>query len=92
MACIENIRRYVASRTAQPLLGLGDSVHRIHTGHELEAEIEFSDLAAVVAAHQRMVDALQDAKDFIDPETDPPPFGNRELLRRIDAALKAGTS
>jgi hypothetical protein len=39
-------------------------------------------------ALRRLLDALDDARDFVDPDTSPPPFDNRELMRRIDAALE----
>jgi len=34
---------YARAREAQPLVGLGDEIHRIHTGSEHEAVIQLSD-------------------------------------------------
>ena len=59
---IAAIRRYVEMRQAQPLKGLGDSVHSIHSGTEYEAELRFSDLEAVVATIQASSELSADAQ------------------------------
>lgn len=41
--------RYAEMRSAQPLSGLGDIIHCIHTGSPFEAEIRLSDCEAARA-------------------------------------------
>lgn len=50
---VDAVIRYIEMRKAQPLRGLGDSIHVIHAGTEFEAELKFSDLEALVAALKR---------------------------------------
>lgn len=44
---LRRVQHYVAMRRAKPFLGLGDSIHCIHTGTEWEAELTFSDMSAI---------------------------------------------
>lgn len=43
------VRRYVEMRDAQPLKGLDETIHAIHTGTDFAAELRLPDLRAVLA-------------------------------------------
>lgn len=44
----KNIIKYLEMRRRQPLTGLSDSIHTIHTGTPYEAEITIADLEATI--------------------------------------------
>jgi hypothetical protein len=44
----EAVRHYLRMREQQPLQGLGDTIHAIHTGTEYAAELRLSDLRAAI--------------------------------------------
>ena len=46
---VGRVRRYVEMRAAKPLRGVGECIHRVHTGTEWEAELLLSDLRALLA-------------------------------------------
>jgi len=53
------INRYIAMRTAQPLKGLDDTIHAIHTGTEYEAELTFSDIVTMSAKIERLTERCE---------------------------------
>ena len=60
---VEALAQYVAMRNRQPLKGLDDTVHAIHTGTEFAAELRFSDLVEAVNSHAALVKALEVVRD-----------------------------
>lgn len=44
-------------------------------------------LVEAVNSHAALAKALEDAREFLDPDLDPPRKSNREMIEQIDGAL-----
>ena len=64
---IEAVADYVSKRTQQPLRGLDDTVHAIHTGTEYAAELRFSDLVEAVNNYESLKARVAELEEKLEP-------------------------
>lgn len=69
------LANYIVMRRAQPLKGLDDSIHCIHTGTDFAAELNFSDLVPIIDALARLTRLYEASKQQVKD-------GQEEIERR----------
>lgn len=90
---LANIEHYLHMRTSKPLLGIGDEIHRIHTGTDFEAAVTVSDLEDLVLTLKKAQEVLAIAEYAMeqiadDPECSVNQQGIQSALRNVAPLLK----